>query len=673
MEIIVAPNAGICFGVKNALRIAEKQARGKRVSTLGPLIHNNQEIARLESLGIYPIKEMEEAGEADTVIIRSHGVGKSFYERYGERKNLVDATCPKVKVLHHYAEEYRRKGYQVVVYGDANHPEVIGILDWGGPASQAVISPEDLARIDFSKPILLLAQTTQSVEGFEKMKALMAEKAQDFVWKNTICSATRSRQGELAALAHSVDVMIVIGSPESSNSNKLYTIAKGINPETYFVETWQDLDKSWYIGKNKVGITAGASTPDWIIEEVIERMMSEDKMEKEQTMEELLLEMDNDIRDGDIVEGTVVQISKENLVVDIGLKAEGILSLDEYEGQELPAVGDTIVAVLIKKSNSNGQPVLSIKKLADRKAREAQREAMKTLPASFENKEELKGEVISANKAGLIVRIAGGAEGFLPASQIQVSGYAKNLEKFIGKEVRVRIIDLDLKKRQPKIVLSQKAILAEEREAQSKDFWENMEVGMVVTGTVKRITDFGAFVSLGYMDGLLHISELSWNKRENISKILAPGDEIQVKVIAIDKEKNKISLSLKALEEDPWVTFTRNHKPGHILKGTVTSVVDYGAFVNIAKMVEGLLHVSEISHEKVDKPSDVLKPGDEIEVEILDIDEAGRKVSLSKKSLDKAPVRETQQSPGKVAYDDDQGGMTLGDLLQQAEEEKDQE
>ena len=267
MEIIVAPNAGFCFGVKNALRIAEKHAKDKRVFTLGPLIHNNQEIARLESLGIRPIKGMAEASDDDTIIIRSHGVGKSFYERYGSYKNLVDATCPKVKVLHHYAEEYRSKGYQVIVYGDANHPEVIGILDWGGSEAKAVISPDDLERIDFSKPILLLAQTTQSVQGFEKMKALMAERAQDFIWKNTICSATRSRQGELAALARSVDAMIVIGSPESSNSNKLYTIAKGINPETYFVETWQDLDKSWYIGKNKVGITAGASTPDWIIEE----------------------------------------------------------------------------------------------------------------------------------------------------------------------------------------------------------------------------------------------------------------------------------------------------------------------------------------------------------------------------------------------------------------------
>ena len=304
-----------------------------------------------------------------------------------------------------------------------------------------------------------------------------------------------------------------------------------------------------------------------------------------------------------------------------------------------------------------------MKKIADRKIREAQREAMKVLPALFDSREEIKGIVSQVNKAGLVVTILDGVEGFMPASQILAYGFAKNLEKYIGKEVRVRIIDLDLKKRLPKIVLSQKAILSEEHAAGEKDFWENIEVGKVVQGTVKRITDFGAFVSLGFMDGLLHVSELSWNKRDNIAKLVNVGDEINVKVIAIDKEKNKISLSLKALEEDPWVVFANSHKVGDVLKGTVTSVVDYGAFISIGSMVEGLLHVSEISHQKVENPRDILKVGDSLEVEILEIDDVKRKVSLSKKSLDTPPVIETKADEGKMVYNDDQENVTLGDLL----------
>lgn len=665
MEIILAPHAGFCYGVKNALKKAEAIRTDGIVYTHGELIHNQQEIDRLKAKGIVPVDDPECIGEEDFLVIRSHGVGKAFYDRYGSRANLVDATCPSVKIAHRYAAEYSERGYQVVVFGEASHPEVQGILGWGGPDSVAVKSREDLERIDFSKPVLLLSQTTQAPEDFAAIRDLILEKSEDVVVKDTICNATKSRQGEIEALAAAVDVMIVIGGRHSSNSNKLHAIAKKYNPRTYFVETAADLKESWYAGAKKVGITAGASTPDWIIEEVV-RTMSEEKMEKEQTMEELLQEMEQDVQAGDIVEGTVVQVGKENIVVDIGLKAEGILSVDEFEEGELPAVGDKIIAVLLQKSNNVGLPVLSKRKLKERKLREAQREALKSLPSMYENKEELEGRVLRTTKSGLVVGILNDVEAFLPASQIQVAGYAKNLDKYVGKTVRVRIIDLDLKKRLPKIVLSQKAILAEEKEANEKDFWETIEVGKVVNGVVKMITDFGAFINLGYMDGLLHVSEVSWNKRENLKNLLAVGDAVNVKIIAIDREKNKISLSLKALEEDPWQAFLRSHKPGHILTGTVTSIVDYGAFVSIARQVEGLLHVSEISNEKVEKPGDVLKVGQEIEVEILDIDENNRKVSLSKKSLEKPVAKPASED--KMVYSDEGGSVTLGDIFKQSAE-----
>jgi len=662
MEIFLAPNAGFCYGVKNALKKAEEIETDRTIYTLGELIHNSQEIDRLKEKKIIPVDNIMELRDDDFLVIRSHGIGKSFYKEYGLKKNLIDATCPSVKRAHKLAEKYVELGYQVVVFGDANHPEVLGILDWGGPNSVTVINEADINRIDFKKPIFLLSQTTQSVEEFNAIKGLIATRTKNLIVENTICAATRNRQSEVVELAKKVDIMIVIGDKQSSNSNKLFKIAKNYNINSFFIETFKDLKSEWYLYKNKIGITAGASTPSWIIEEVINKMMSEDKMEKEQTMEELLLEMDNDLQPGDIVEGIVIQVDKENVVVDIGMKAEGMLPIEEYNNEDLPNVGDKITAVLLQKSNSVGFPVLSKRKLVDRKNREFQREALKTLPTKFDNKEEFAGVVTSIAKSGLIVKIDE-VEGFLPASQLLLNGYAKNLDKYLGKTVRVRIIDLDLKKRLPKIVLSQKVILSEEREASAKDFWETIEVGKVVVGEVKMLADFGAFINLGYLDGLLHVSELSWNKRDNLKNLLEVGDKINVKIIGIDKEKNKISLSLKALEEDPWQTFIKTHKIGHIIKGTVTSVVDYGAFVNIGKFVEGLLHISEISNEKIAKVSDVLKVGDEIDVEILDIDESGKKVSLSKKSLEAPIIKNEPLVEDKMVYDDDSKAVTLGDIL----------
>lgn len=671
MEIILAKNAGFCYGVKNAISIAENINSDKKIYTFGELIHNTQEIERLKARNIYPIESMDEVADDDYVVIRSHGVGEDFYREYGDRKKLVDATCPSVDLVHRLVKRYSENDYQIIVFGDKDHPEVKGIVNWSGEDVYVVLDIKDLVDIDLRKKTLMVAQTTQEVDKFDIVKEYILSKNSDATIKNTICSATRNRQKEVLDLAKNTDIVIVIGGKKSSNSNKLYNLAKKINSNTYFVETSKDLEKEWYLGKNKIGITAGASTPSWIIEEVIAKMINEEKMEKEQTMEELLeQEVEIDVQAGEVVEGTVIQVGKENIIIDIGLKAEGILPVEEYEGEDLPAVGDKISAVLIQKSNSVGVPVLSKRKLIERKNREEQRNALKTLPSIYENKEELEGKVVGVTKSGLIVRINDLIDAFLPASQILLRGYAKNLDKYQGKTLRVRIIDLDIKKRLPKIVLSQKVILAEENEEKEKDFWENIEEGKVVNGTVKVITDFGAFINLGYLDGLLHISELSWDKREKLNDLLAVGDEVNVKVIGIDREKNKISLSMKALEENPWEAFINGHKPGHILKGTVVSLVDYGAFVNISKMVEGLLHISEISYEKIEKPSDKLKVGDEIEVEILDIDEGNRRVSLSMKSLQTPVKKEKPVVEDKMVYNDESQEVTLGDIIKSKEDDE---
>lgn len=675
MEIIVAKNAGFCYGVKNAISIAESIDTNRTIYTYGELIHNNQEIDRLKKLNIIPIDGLENINDDDYLVIRSHGVGRDFYEKYGSRDNLVDATCPNVTSAQRHGLEYSKKGYQVIVFGDRSHPEVKGILNWSRSGSYATLNIDDLGGINTDRPILLLSQTTQSMDDFNSFRDALIELYPEVVVKNTICGATRSRQSEVIDLANSVDTVIVIGGRKSSNSNKLYKLSKDINPSTYFVETSLNLIKDWYIGKNKIGITAGASTPSWLIEEVIAKMINDEKMEKEQTMEELLKEeVEIDVQAGEIVEGTVIQIGKENIIVDIGLKAEGILAIEEYGDEELPKVGDKVSAVLLQKSNSVGVPVLSKRKLEDRKRREEQRSALKTLPSIYENKEELEGIVVGVTKAGLIVRINELVDAFLPASQILLRGYAKNLDKFKGEKLRVRIIDLDLKKRLPKIVVSQKVILAEESAVLEKDFWEKIEEGSVVKGTVKVITDFGAFINLGYLDGLLHISELSWDRREKLNDLLAVGDEVSVKIIGLDKEKNKISLSMKALEDNPWEVFLKNHKAGHIVTGSVVSLVDYGAFINISKMVEGLLHISEISHEKIEKSSDKLKVGDSVEVEILEIDTENKKVSLSMKSLEAPPVKEVKPIvEEKMVYNDDSEEVTLGDILKVKDDDKEEE
>lgn len=671
MEIILADYAGFCYGVKNAIRKAElasKENNNKIVYTYGSLIHNRQEIQRLANKNIQKLEDIDELTDQDTLIIRSHGVGKTFFKLIKDKEysfKIIDATCPDVKKAQLLGEKYSDNGYQVLVFGDGKHPEVEGILDWSGINSSALYNEEEARTIKLLPPTILISQTTQDENKFFAIRDILLERDFSMKIENTICSATKNRQEAVKKLALTADVMLIIGSTESSNSNKLYEMAKAVNSETYFIETKLELQKEWYLGKKKIGISAGASTPSWIIEEVMEMMMEDEKsmeaMEMEETMESLFVDHEKELHAGEIVTGVVVQEIKGNLIVDIGLKAEGILAIEEFGDNPIPGVGEEVTAVLLQKSNSEGQPVLSKRKLEDRKRRDKQRDALKTLPTIFENKEELKGVVLRTTKSGLIVE-CGDIECFMPASQV-VEGFVKNLDKFVGEEVRVRIIDLDLKKRLPKIVVSQKVILSEERAVLANDFWSNVEVGSVLNGEVKRMTDFGAFVSLGFLDGLLHVSEISWDKRKSMKDVIAIGDMINVKVIGLDKEQNKVSLSMKALEDNPWAAFLKNHKAGHIVKGRINSIVEYGAFVEVGPCVEGLLHISEVSHERIDKIADVLKVGDEVEVEILDIDEDKKKVSLSKKALEDAPVKEEVQEQNETVYESNDEAVTIGDML----------
>ena len=669
MKITIAKNAGFCYGVKRALRKAQKlklEYPDKKIYTFGPLIHNQHEIKRLEGQGIVAIDEnqLQNINKEQPVLVRSHGVGESFFRRYQNSHLIEDGTCSMVIVSQKLAKKHSEIGERVIVIGDKRHPEVIGILDWAGENSMAILCPDEVEIVPLDKPIFLLAQTTQPESLFEEIKKILFSKTDQITCRNTICNATRSRQKETSVLAGQVNVMIVIGSKLSANTNELYTIAKNINSNTYFVETKDDLDSKWYKGKSKIGITAGASTPDWIIEEVINKMTKEKKdknLETEETMESLLVDMGSKIHAGQIVTGTVIQVGKENLIIDIGLKVEGTLAIEDFGDESLPKVGEEVTAVLLKKSNSEGIPVLSKRKLKDRERRERQKETLKMFSLIFKNKEEIEGVVVRATKNGLIVQ-TGNIEGFMPASQI-ISGFVKNFDKYIGQHVRMRIIDLDLKKRLPKIIFSQKIILEEERKEKESNFWENLTIGKLLKGKVKKLTDFGAFINLGYLDGLLHISELSWDKRASLNDLLSVGDEIQVKVIDFNPKKNRISLSLKALEEEPWFVFVKKNAPGHIIKGKVTSVVEYGAFIEISKGVEGLLHISEISYDHVGKVRDVFKVGDEVEVEILNIDEDSRKVSLSKKALETPPKKETYIiNNAEIAYEEDDT-MTLGDIL----------
>ncbi|MFQ9977081.1 bifunctional 4-hydroxy-3-methylbut-2-enyl diphosphate reductase/30S ribosomal protein S1 [Clostridium cadaveris] len=631
-QVILASNAGFCFGVKRAVDEAlevKEQHPGITVYTLGPLIHNSHAVNFLKDKNIEPIEleNIETLKPNDFIIIRSHGIPKDIYEYLKEKKlNIIDATCPFVTKIQKKAEEYYKRGYKIIIVGDGNHPEVIGINGWCNNSS--IFYKNGEFSEELTNKVCVLSQTTEKQENFEKAIEYVSKHCKEFVAFNTICSATNERQTSATELSSKVDAMIVLGGKNSSNTTKLYEICLNNCISTIHVESAQDIPESFLNGEKfkKIGITAGASTPDWIIKEAINKMNNENVMDMNDVMN-YMDENERKIYVGQKINGVIVSINNEGVYVDINYKVEGIIPTAEISIAEVNSfkMGDEIEAKVIQRVNENGNVVLS--------RIEVEKEvSLSELKAHFENKENINVTIKEEIKGGLITTYKG-INLFLPASLVDLY-HVDKLSDYIGKELEVSIIEFVEGKRENKMVVSRKAILVKEKEEVEAKAWENFELDETYEGTVKRITNFGAFVEVNGVDGLLHLSEMSWGKIDNPKSILKINEKINVKIIALDKENKKLSLSVKALLENPWNDICDKYPEGNIALGKVVRFASFGAFIELEPGVDGLVHLSEISHKRIEKADEMLSIGENVKVKILKVDKENKKISLSIKATE---------------------------------------
>lgn len=625
MEITVAQSAGFCFGVQRAVDTVYKEAVKKNVYTYGPIIHNETVIEDLECKGVGIVNSVEEVQKLDkgTVIIRSHGVPGNVYQEI-ERAglDLVDATCPFVKKIHNIVAERSKAGDQIVIIGNAHHPEVEGIMGWCHSTPITVEDTEQAQNLslDSKKKIVIVSQTTFNYNKFEDLVEIIKEKGYDIEVFNTICNATEERQTECRELARQSDAMIVIGGKHSSNTQKLFEISKKECSNTYYIQTVNDLNIEEFRNIERLGITAGASTPNNIIKEVHESMA-------EMSFDQLLDENFKTIRNHEVVKGEVIDVKEDEIILNIHYKSDGIITRQEYSNDSnldlrtVVNVGDEMEAKVIKVNDGEGQVLLSYKRLKIDKGN-------KRLKEAFENHEVLTAKVVRVLDGGLSVNVEG-SRVFIPASLVSDT-YERDLKKYDGQDIQFEITEFNPQKR--RIIGDRKKILVAAKKEAKEALFARIEPGMTVEGTIKNITDFGAFIDLGGADGLLHISEMSWGRVDNPHKLFKVGE--QLKVLIKDIQGEKIALSLKFPESNPWLTADEKYAVGNVVEGRVARMTDFGAFVELEPGVDALLHVSQISREHVDKPSDVLQVGQEITAKVVDLRKDDHKISLSIKAMD---------------------------------------
>ena len=644
-EIIRAKHAGFCFGVRSAIDKTEETLssevyKEKKVYTFGPLIHNKGVTDELEEKGARILKDLSGTEPGDVVIIRSHGEGEAFYREAEDRKlEVIDATCPFVLKIHRLVRQARDEGYSVVVVGDRDHPEVQGINGWCDNQAIIINSPEEAESLE-EDHLFIVAQTTIRLELLEEILSIFERKNRDFKVNNTICHATRERQESCRETAEICDAMIIVGSRDSSNTRKLMEIAEKTCENCYFVENIEDLPLKDLLKYNKIGLAAGASTPERIIKEVISSMSEFiTENQEDNLMHALMEEIEKSLRlprTGEIVTGEVIQVSDREVVVNLGCKKDGIITRDELtlEGDQkltdLFKEGDEIQAKVIKTDNGDGNILLSKKKLEVN-------EHWDEINAALEDRSFVNVKVVKEVNGGVIASYKE-VFGFIPLSQLS-DRFVESAAEFVGKVLPVRVTRVDQKK--GKAVFSHKAFLVEEKQAKVAEIWEGLNVGDVVEGTVMRFTDYGAFVDIGGLDGLLHISEISWGKLKHPQEVLSIGEKIQVKILAMNTEKGKISLGLKQNQPEPWTIIDEKYQVGQIISGKVVQIKDYGAFVELEPGLDGLVHISEIAHKRVTNIADELTVGQEVEAKILEIDKDKKRISLSiKETLDNPVVED---------------------------------
>ena len=646
MQIILAKTAGFCFGVDRAVEMVnESVRRGNKTATLGPIIHNRHVVERFLKQGVRELDSPEQAEPGETVIIRAHGVPEQVQQALCARGvPVLDATCPFVKKIHTIVKNETQKGRKIIIFGSPAHPEVEAIASFCREPL-IVQSPEELenwlreAPERRNLPISMVSQTTSSQKMWKSCAEIAKKVCTNCEIFDTICRATEMRQEEAAILSQKCDAMVVVGDARSSNTGRLAMICEQYCKKVSLVDQADDLEMSLFSGANTVGITAGASTPSWIIKEVNNKMSEELKVEtaQEENFAELLEQSLKTLNNGDKVTGTVMAIGSTEIEVDLGTKHTAYIPLDDFSGdpsvkpEDVVHVGDEIEAIVVHVNDGEGVVRLSRKRLEAGKAWEE-------IEAAVEDKTVLEGVVTEENKGGIVVNVKG-IRVFVPASQ---SGVPKggDLSEMVGKTVQLRMTEVNRARR--RVVGSIRSVAAEQRKAAQEKIWSEIEVGKQYHGTVKSLTSYGAFVDIGGVDGMVHVSELSWNRIKNPSEVVKVGDEIDVYVIALDPEKKKISLGYKTEATNPWTIFNNEYKVGDVVTVKIVKLMTFGAFAEIIPGVDGLIHISQIADRRIGKPEDVLSEGQEVDAKLIDIDQEHKRISLSIRAL-LAPAGEDEE------------------------------
>ena len=636
--ITLAKTAGFCFGVDRAVSTLYNMVEsGKKVCTLGPIIHNPSVIEDLEKKGVHIIEHPAQAPQDTTVVIRTHGVEKFVIDELRKRSlDYIDLTCPFVMKIQKIVERHSKKDRLLLIAGDENHPEVRGFRSrWEGE-SLVYKNEEELTRLLENHPeiekgeVYVVAQTTFSVKEWEKTSKNLKKLCTNGFFFDTICSATNDRQKEAFELSLRSDAMIVVGGRSSSNTAKLKAVCEK-NCPTFLVETARELAKFDFSRFRSGGVTAGASTPAGIIKEVLSTMSeilneqtNPEEMSFEAALEENLKSMSSDQK----VRGVVVGIAPNEIQVDIGRKYAGFVPIEEYSNDPTAdpkselKIGDEIDLIIMKTNDSEGTMMLS-KRRFDAIA------AWDNIMKAKEDEEILEGVVAEAVKGGVLV-YSQGVRVFIPGSLTGLPREA-DLSELVKTKVRFRIIDVDKAKK--RAVGSIRSVVREERKAATEAFWAQVEEGQEYTGTVKSLTSYGAFVDLGGVDGMVHISELSWKRIKHPSEVVKEGDVVKVYVKALDRENRKISLGYKRVEDNPWEILKRDYPVGSVVKAKVVGLTTFGAFANVIDGIDGLIHISQIADRHIASPKEVLSIGDEVDVKITDIDFEKKRVSLSIRAL----------------------------------------
>ena len=713
MTVTVAKSAGFCFGVDRAVSLTEQALeRYGACWSLGELIHNRDAVARQEAKGLRTARRAEDVPAGAPVVIRSHGISRAERDILeGKGCVIVDATCPKVSRIHRIVERAGREGRQVVVFGEPDHPEVQGICGWCDGAA-VVRSADELRRwmeersFTPDSPVTVVFQTTSNKEISEQSINSIKKLCTNAQIFDTICDATSIRQNEARQLAASCDAVIVAGGRHSANSIHLAQICAENCPVVLFVEKADELDRKRLSGCSSVGVTAGASTPSWIIKEVVNKMNEPEILKEEPVAEEtpvveeapvaaeapaaeevpaveeapvapaaeeaaapeaeapaaeetpaapaeksfdqLLEDSIRTIHNGDTVTGTVAAIGSTEITVDLPTKHSGYISVSEFTDDkpgvdinELVKVGDEIQASVVRVNDVEGTVQLSKRRLDAAKS-------WTDVEAAYEDGTVLEGKVSEENKGGVVINIKG-IRVFIPASQTGL-GRDVPMSELVGKTVRFRITEVNRSRK--RVVGSIRSVAVRERREQADKIWAEIENGKVYQGTVKSMTSYGAFVDIGGVDGMVHVSEISWDRIRKPEDVLSIGQEVEVHVISFDPEKRKISLGYRKAEDNPWAKFTAAYQPGDVAKVKIVKLMPFGAFAEVLPGVDGLIHISQIANRRIGKPEEVLSVGQEVDAKITAIDNDKQKISLSIRALiepEPAPAR--QRAPRKPEPD----------------------